>query len=189
MAYIKIVLAALFIISITSCTDDSNFIIEKGRVGELTKETKIEELATIFKKDSLVVTLSEVTVEQDKKNKYFSDDDEYTVFSKEGKKLLTIIPIKQHDSLSTIKSVEIFSDKYKTKEGVSLYSPFKDIRLAYSIDITNTLLSAHVDIDKLNATMSIDKKEIGINEFNRESIIVDQIPDLAQINHFTIWFN
>lgn len=189
MKLIKVVLATLFIVSLASCTGNSNFIIEKGRVGELTKETKIEELSEIFKKDSLVVELSKVSENQGKKNKYFSDDDAYIVYSKEGKKLLIITPIKQHDSLSTIKSVEVFSNKYKTKEGISLYSPFKDIRTAYHIDLTNTLLSAHIDIDQLNATMSIDKKEIGINEFNRESIKADQIPDLAKINHFTIWFN
>ena len=54
---------------------------------------------------------------------------------------------------------------------------------------SNTILSAHIDIDELNATMSIDKKEIGINEFNRDKIKADQIPDLARIKHFTIWFN
>lgn len=189
MASIKVFLATFFVLAVISCTGDSKFLIEKGRVGELTKKTKINELSSIFKKDSIAIKLSEVTVEKGEKNKFFSDDDEYTIFSKNGKKLLTITPLKQHDSLSTIKSIDIYSNKYKTKEGVSLYSPFKDIRTAYKIDITNTLLSAHIDIDKLNATMSIEKKEIGINEFNRDKISVDQIPDLAKINHFTVWFN
>lgn len=189
MKLLKVMIAIMFIISLFSCTGNSSFIIEKGRVGELTNKTTIEDLSSIFKNDSIVIKLSELTLTKDQKNKFFSDDDEYTIFSKKGKKLLTIIPLKQHDSTSTIKSVEIYSNKYKTKEGISLYSPFKDIRNAYSIDITNTLLSAHIDIDKLNATMSIDKKEIGINEFNRENINIDQIPDLAKLNHFTVWFN
>lgn len=188
MRPLNIAIITLFIISLFSCTGNSDFIIEKGRVGKLTKTTQIKDLDALFVNDSLVVKLGDVK-DDEEKNRYFKNDDAYIVYSKEGKKLLTITPIKQHDSLSTIKSVEVFSNKYQTKEGISLYSPFKDIRDAYSLDITNTLLSAHIDIDKLNATMSIEKKEIGINRFNRERIILDQIPDLAKINHFTIWFN
>ena len=37
--------------------------------------------------------------------------------------------------------------------------------------------------------MTIPKKEIGINEFNREKISLDQIPDLAKVSHFTVWFH
>ncbi len=111
------------------------------------------------------------------------------VYDKKGKHLLTIIPIQQHDSLSKLKSVEIFSNRFKTKKGVSLYSPYKDIIASYPISITNTLTSAHIDIDDLNATMAIDKKEIGINEFNREKINKNQIPSLAKTKHFTVWFN
>ncbi len=175
-------------ISFISCNKNSDFLIEKGRVGKISNTTTVEELSSIFSTDSLVVKLSESS-EGKYKNKYFHDDDEYLVYSKKGKHLLTLIPIEQRDSSSTLKSVEIFTNKYKTKKGISLYSPYKDIHAAYQISITNTLISAHIDIDELNATMAIDKKEIGINEFNREKINKDQIPDLAKIKHFTIWFN
>ncbi len=178
----------ILIISLTSCTNNSDFLVEKGRVGEITKNTTVKELSSIFSKDSLVVKLSEAKIGEDQ-NKYFHDDDEYLVYNKEGKHLLTIIPINQQDSLSTLKSIEIFNNQYITKKGISLYSPYKDIHAAYQLSITNTLLSAHIDIDELNATMTIDKKEIVINEFNRDKIKVDQIPDLARIKHFTIWFN
>jgi len=188
MNYYKIVLLLVFFTSIIGCNKGAEFTIEKGKVGKITQSTQVQELAKIFKNDSIVIKLGELKKGTDK-NKYFTDDDEYMIYNKEGKHLLTIVPIEQHDSLSTIKSVEIFSNKYQTKEGISLYSPYRDINSAYNISITNTLLSAHIDIDKLNATMSIDKKEIGVNEFNREKIRKDQIPDLAKINHFTIWFN
>ncbi len=174
---------------VASCSRNDELLIEKGSVGKLTKNTKISELSTIFSKDSLVVNLSEVSLSKDEENKYFKEDDSYLVYDKTGKHLLTITPLKQQDSLSTIKSIEIFHNQYKTKKGISLYSPYKDIQTAYQISITNTLLSAHIDIDELNATMTIDKKEIGINEFNRDKINADQIPDLARIKHFTIWFN
>lgn len=184
-----ILLFVVLTISLGSCNKNAHFHIEKGRVGKLTKNTTIEELSSIFSNDSLVVNLSEPSLSEGNESKYFKEDDTYLVYDKTGKHLLTIIPLKQQDSLSTIKSIEIFNNKYKTKKGISLYSPYKDIRTAYQISITNTLLSAHIDIDELNATMSIDKKEIGINEFNRDKISSDQIPDLARIKHFTIWFN
>ncbi len=190
MKLFKIVLLlVVLVISLSSCTKNSEFIVEKGRVGKLTKNTTIEELSSIFSKDSLIVELSDIKPGEEKGSKYFNEDDAYLVYDKEGKHLLTITPLKQQDSITTIKSVEIFNNKYVTKKGVSLYSPYKDILSAYQISITNTLLSAHIDIDELNATMLIDKKEIGINEFNRDKIKTDQIPDLARIKHFTIWFN
>ena len=96
----------IFIISLASCTNNSDFLIEKGRVGEITKNTTVKELSSIFSKDSLVVKLSEVKIGEDQ-NKYFHDDDEYLVYNKEVKHLLTIIPINQQDSLSTLKSIEI----------------------------------------------------------------------------------
>lgn len=183
----KSIVFSVLAIALISCNNSSNFLIEKGRVGKLNNKTIISELESLYKMDSLVVKLSEIDVNNEE-NKYFREDDQYIVYEKGGKHLLTIIPMEQHDSLATIKSIEIFDNRFKTKSGISLFSPFKDINGAYRISITNTLLSAHIDIDELNATMSIDKKEIGINEFNRDDISPDQIPDLAKIEHFTVWF-
>jgi len=179
----------VLLISFSGCNKNADYLVEKGKVGKINKETTVNELTNLFVNDSLVVNLSKAKPSKDNEKKYFHEDDEYVVYNKEGKLLLTIIPLKQNDSSSTIKSVEIFNNKYKTKKGISLFSPYKDINTAYQLSITNTLLSAHIDIDELNATMTIDKKEIGINEFNRDKIKTDQIPDLARIKHFTIWFN
>ncbi len=171
-----------------SCHNTTSYSIEKGRVGKVSKKTKVKDLKQLFAKDSLVVRLSEQK-ETTGVKKYFKNDDEYLVYEKGGKHLLTLVPISQHDSLSTIKSVEIFDGRYKTKKGITLFSPYKDIHSAYAINVTNTISSAHLDIDELNATMLIDKKEIGINRFNRDKIRPDNIPDLAKIKHFTMWFN
>jgi hypothetical protein len=184
----KIISIVVVVLLLTGCNGNGDFLIEKGRVGKLTKSTIVNDLASIFSNDSLVIRLSEGDLSSDE-NKYFHEDDQYLVYEKGGKHLLTLIPVEQHDSLSGLKSIEIFDNRYKTKKGISLYSPFKDINSAYQVSLTNTLLSAHIDIDELNATMSIDKKDIGINEFNREEIIPENIPDLALVKHFTIWFN
>jgi hypothetical protein len=33
------------------------------------------------------------------------------------------------------------------------------------------------------------KKDIGVNEYSQQKVVLEQIPDLAKINHFTIWFD
>lgn len=183
---VYIVLASFLFIQ---CAKENQYLIEKGKVGSLTKETTILELPTIFEKDSVVSNLA--LNNDDAEDRIFSlNDDEYVIFSKKGEKLLEISPTKQHDSLSKIKSIQIFDRNYKTDKGVSLQSTFKDINENYMVNkVETTLTSATLFIDELNATIAIDKKELGLNSFSREEITIDQIPDIAKIKYFTIWFN
>jgi len=168
------------------CSDNNTYLVEKGRVGLLHTETKIGDLKQIFSKDSLVSVLN-----SEKDATLFSNEsDEYIVYSKEGEKLLEISPQIQADSLSRVRSIQIFDVNYKTDKGVSLKSTFKDINENYLVNkVETTLTSATLFIDELNATIAIDKKELGLNSFSREQISIDQIPDIAKIKYFTIWFN
>ncbi|REE82342.1 hypothetical protein BX611_1889 [Lutibacter oceani] len=179
-----IVLIALIFIQ---CGKENQFLIEKGAVGYLNKQTTIQELNSIFKKDSISSNITDNIL----KDKLFTvDTEEFLVFSKEGKKMLEIVPTSQNDSLSKIKSIQIFDSNYKTEKGISLQSTFKEINEHYLVDkVETTLTSATLFIDELNATISIDKKELGLNSFSREEISIDQIPDIARIKYFTIWFN
>jgi len=185
----RIIFIVLVSFLFIQCAKENQYLIEKGKVGYLTKETTILELSAIFRKDSIVskLTLNELNNE----SKLFSlDDDEYDIFSLKGDKLLEIAPTNQNDSLSKIKSIQIFDKNYKTDKGISLQSTFKDINEHYLVNnIETTLTSATLFIDELNATISIDKKELGINSFSREEVTIDQIPDIAKIKYFTIWFN
>jgi hypothetical protein len=186
------VIKKLFIILIVSiisiqCNRENKFIIEKGKVGVLTKETTIKDLPTIFKNDSLVSKLYDSIAS---KNIFSNEDDEYIIYSKNGDKLLEISPENTNDSSSKIKSIQIFNSNYKTDKGISLKSTFKDINEHYLINkVETTLTSATLFIDELNATIAIDKKDLGLNSFSREQISVEQIPDNAKIKYFTIWFN
>ena len=185
----KIVYLVLVSFLFVQCSKENQYIIEKGKVGYLTKETTVLELSSIFKKDSIVSNLALNDTEN--KDKLFSlDNDEYVIFSKKNKKLLEIAPTNQNDSLSKIKSIQIFDRNYKTDKGISLQSTFKDINEHYMVNkVETTLTSATLFIDELNATISIDKKELGLNSFSREEVTIDQIPDIAKIKYFTIWFN
>jgi len=171
------------------CAKENQYLIKKGKVGYLTRETTVLDLNNIFKNDSIVSNLSLENSENE--NKIFSvDDDEYEIFSAKGDKLLEIAPTKQNDSSSKIKSIQIFDRNYKTDKGISLQSTFKDINENYMVNnVETTLTSATLFIDELNATIAIDKKELGLNSFSREEITIDQIPDIAKIKYFTIWFN
>jgi len=168
-----------------SCSNSQKFAIEKGKVGHLTTKTTIKELSEIFKNDSIVSNLSEGALGDN----YFQDDDEYLIYNKEGKHLLTIVPKEQLDSASTIKSIQIFDDRFKTTTGLNIRTSFSEIRANNTIDkIESSFYSATLFIDELNATIAIDKEELGLKTFSIQKVTVEQIPDLAKIKSFIVWF-
>lgn len=169
-----------------SCTSNNKFQIAKGKVGHLTQKTTIKELETIFESDSIVKNLSEGSLGSN----YFQDDDEYQIFEKGGKHLLTVVPQDQLDTLSTIKSVQIFDERYETETGLNLNSTFSDINLNNEITkIETSLNSATLFIDDLNATIAIDKEQLGLRQFTTQKVSLEQIPDLAKMKSFIVWFN
>lgn len=179
-------LAFLFLLCIVSCTINDKFKIEKGKVGNINTETTIQELATIFKNDSIVNSLSEGV----QGSNYFQEEDEYFIFEKGGKLLLTIIPKEQLDSTSTIKSIEIHDERYKTLSGININSSFSEINLNNSIHkIERTFSSATLFLDNLNTTITIDNEELGLKEFSTQKVTKEQIPDLAKMKTFIVWFN
>ena len=190
MPFLKKVTIIFFVsLFFIQCSRENKFLVEKGKVGYLNKETSVQDLASIFVKDSIVSSLA--TNSDERENNLFSvNNDEFTVYSKKGKKLLEIVPAELNDSLSKIKSIQIFDSHFKTEKGISLLSTFKDINENYMVNkVETTLTSATLFIDELNATIAIDKEELGINRFSREQISINQIPDIAKIKYFTIWFN
>lgn len=180
---------ATFVLSsllLMSCSDSEKFEISKGKVGHLTPKTTVQELKQIFQNDSIVPNLSEGALGDN----YFQDDDEYLIYEKGGKHLLTIVPKEQLDSTSTIKSIQIFDQRFKTESGLNLGSTFSEINLHNNINkVESTFSSATLFIDDLNATISIDKEELGLKGFSSQQVNKEQIPDLAKMKSFTIWFN
>lgn len=178
----------VLMIFFTSCSVDNSYRIDKGQVGKLNKKTKIRDLKSIFSTDSIKRNLS--LIEEEEETSFFNDNDEYEIYSKDGDKLLSIIPVEQKDSTSKLKSIQIFNPIYKTEKGICLLSTFKDVKENYMINkVETTLTSAMLYIDELNATIAIDKEEMGLHKFSREEISLDQIPDVSKIKYFTIWFN
>jgi hypothetical protein len=185
----KIIYFLIISLFFIQCNKPNKYEIKKGKVGEINRETTIADLKNIFKNDSIVSNIS--LVDKNDSNQMFSlNDDEYDIYSKTGKKLLEITASTQNDSLSKIKSVGIFDENYITDKGISIKSTFRDINANYLINnVETTLTSATLFIDELNATISIDKKDLGLSNFSTQEISINQIPDMAKIKYFTIWFN
>lgn len=179
----KSILLLVLSIALVQCKKENHYLLARNHVGKLTSVTQIHELKVIFEKDSLVTHLGEGD---------FADStfDEYLVYTKEGGHVLTIIPKEQHDSTSTIESVQVFDKKYKTDKGLGLSSTFKDIIDNYSVNkVESTFTTAVLFVDELDATIAIDKKELGIKDFGIQKISLAQIPDLANIKTLTLWFD
>ena len=169
---------------ITSCAKDTSvnpFLIEKHHIGLLTDSTQVKQLDAIFSNDSVV--------------RYIAGD-EFTgavntieIFEKGGKKLLNLSPKEALDSTSVISSVRIIDERYMTEKKISALSTFKDIKESYKISKVDNLIDAIVvSVNEINASFTIDKKELpGSLRFDMNATIDPiQIPEKAKIKYFMV---
>jgi len=169
---------------LTSCAKDSApnpFLIEKNHIGLLTDSTQVKDLETVFINDSVV--------------RYIAGD-EFTgsvntieVFEKSGKKLLDLSPEEALDSTSVISSVRIIDKRYKTEKNISTISTFKELKEAYKISkIDNLINSIVVSVNEINASFTIDKKELPASMRFDMNMSIDpiQVPEKAKIKFFMV---
>ncbi|SDB67051.1 hypothetical protein SAMN03097699_3326 [Flavobacteriaceae bacterium MAR_2010_188] len=181
----RIIIGILLVASIMwNCSDEKSnpFLVEKNHVGMLTDSTKVMDLKQIFEGDSIA------NLESDQ---FRSNVSEIDIYSKEGKKLLTLTPSSAMDSTATISNVQIFSEDYKTAKNVSTLSTFKDINDNYKISKINNLINAVViSVNEINASFTIDKKELPahLQYDSNAPIEKSQIPDNAKIKYFMIYW-
>jgi len=168
-----ILLSMIFV----QCGQDKDTMILKNQLGKIKKTTTMEDLDRIFKKDSVEKYPSESKIPR-----------EYRVFGVNGKPSLTVMPRIQNDSVKGIELIKIYSDRYITEKGISTSSSFKDITDNYSINkIEPSFSAAILFIDEINATISLNKKDLNLDEFDMREIRQDQIPDEASIKNITLW--
>lgn len=177
-------IALLFIF--TSCKKEQDpFQIGKQHIGFLTDSTQVKDLDVIFNSDSIV--------------KHSGGGDEFLgninnieIFEKGGKKLLILSPSRASDSTATIKNVRIIDSRFKTNKNVTTLSTFKNIQDSYTISsIDNLINSIIVSVNDINASFTIDKKELPANlRFDMNlRIEATHIPDNAKIKYFFINWN
>lgn len=180
-----IVVVVFLLIIATSCKKTVNpFSIEKQNIGLLTDSTQVKDLEAIFSNDSILKFI--------KGDEFIEQTNDIEIYDTEGKKLLALTPNQTLDSTATIKSVQILDPRYKTAKGISTLSTFKDLKDHYKISRINNLISSVVVfVDELNASFTIDKKELPSNLRFDMGIKFEksQIPDEAKIKHFFIHWN
>lgn len=182
MKYISVISVFLLLL-ITSCDSfDSETIIGKNQLGQLTPSSKLSEIGSILEKDSVA--------EFDLKSK-MKRVSEIEVYNKDGEISLIIEPNYLKDSIATINEIQILDSRYKTKKGLNIDSNFKTIYENYKIDnIQNSINSVILSIDELGAYIVIDKKHLP-SELKFDSDIkieANQIPDDAPLKYFWLRF-
>jgi len=176
-----LILAVLF----TNCKKEQDpFQISKQHVGLLTDSTQVKDLEAIFSNDSIIRYKGET--------EFTGDISNIEIYNKEGNKLLMLSPNRIIDSTSVITNVHIFDSRYHTDKNISTLSTFKDIQDNYKISrIDNLINSVVVTVNEINATFTIDKKELPANlRFDMKlKIEATHIPDNAKIKYFFINWN
>ena len=111
-----------------------------------------------------------------------------TVFEKGGQKLLELGP-SSSESDATINYIRVYDERYKTAEGITTKSTFKDIQDGYKIKrIENLISTIVVLIEDNDIFFTIDKKHLPSELMfdTKTKIEFSQIPDDAPIKYVQI---
>lgn len=180
-----ILLLSILTLLFTSCKKEQDpFLIKKQSIGLLTDSTQVRDLEIIFPNDSILKFI--------KGDEFTGDVNDINIFEKGGQKILTLEPSEALDSTAIIKNVQILDARYKTEKGISTLSTFKDIIDNYKVSrIDNLINSVVVSVNEINASFTIDKKELPANlRFDMNlKIEKSQIPDAAKIKYFFLNWN
>ncbi len=175
----------ILLLLIMGCSKEPDpFLIGNQNIGFLTDSTQVKDLELVFPNDSIVKFI--------KGDEFSSNKNQIEIFEKGGKKLLSLDPSQTLDSTAVIKSVQIMDSRYITNKNISMLSTFKDINDNYKISkITNLINSIVVFVDDINASFTIDKKELSPDLRYDMSLNIEkvQIPDKAKIKYFFVYWN
>ncbi|MBU2997021.1 hypothetical protein KO500_11285 [Cellulophaga baltica] len=193
---VSVVLTVSSLIFFNCEKESTNFKITNSAIGQLTKETKISDLETLYANDSIVaangipkMNLSNVTSEpeDDNSERVIKDGFSYQkieVFEKGGAHLLSLTP--SNDSVPTVENIRIYDARYKTEKGVTINSTFKDIKDNYTIKkIITTMNNVVILLKDSGVYFTIDKQQLPASlRYNSSTNIEEvQIPDTAKIKY------
>ncbi|QWX82893.1 hypothetical protein H0I23_10515 [Cellulophaga sp. HaHaR_3_176] len=182
--------------------ENTKFKITKDAIGNLTKDSKISELETIYANDSIVATNgypknrmnynlnSNLNDTLNADTSVIKDDFVYQkieIFEKGGTHLLSLTPSK--DTVPTIENIRIYDARFTTEKGMTINSTFKDLKDKYTIKKIITSMNNVVIILKENGLyFTIDKKELPSSLRYNSSVNIEavQIPDAAKIKYMML---
>lgn len=172
----------LSLILFTSCDKEQDpFLISKQNIGLLTDSTQVKDLEAIYAMDSIVKRIGG--------DEFTGAINDIEIFDKAGIHLLSLTPKQSLDSTSTIGTVKIMDERFKTSNGINSLSTFVDIKNNCNISsIQNTLRNVVIFVDDINAFFTIDKNELPSElQFDvAAKIEAIQIPEKAKIKYFMI---
>ena len=177
---LHVLLLSLFLLSSCSQSTDTN-LISKQSIGLLTDSTEVRNLDLIFPNDSIAKFISN--------NEFTGANSNIEIFDQNGNNILTLTPKISSDSTSTIKSIQINTERFKTAKNLNIKSTFKVIKDNYKISsIQNTIRNIVITVNEINAFFTIDKNELPAElRFDMNlKIEAVQIPDEAKIKGFFI---
>jgi len=170
------------LIMVTSCnTKIDKFLMSHHHIGELTDSTQVKDLEAVFIDDSIVKNIAG--------DEFLGRTNDIEVFEKGGKQLLVLTPTEALDSTSTIRTIKIIDDRFRTLKGLTINSTFGDIKTNYKISsIQNTLKNVVIFTSDSNFFFTIDKNELPSElRFDMsKKIEAVQIPDQSKIKYFMI---
>lgn len=178
----SLVLIVLLLVFCIGCNKEQDpFEISKQHVGLLTDSTQVKDLKLVFPNDSIVKRIGG--------DEFTGNKNNIEILDKTGKQLLILEPAEALDSTSVIETVQIMDNRYKTDKNISTLSTFKDIADNYKISrIDNLINSIVVTVRNINASFTIDKKELPSNLRVDMDLQIEatHIPDNAKIKYFFI---
>lgn len=167
---------------LTACSKSTDpFLITSNQVGNLTKETKVKQLDSLFANDSIVKVMAE--------NNPMSTTDLYEIYEKSGEILMELSVKKNNDPESKISNIQIFDERYKTDKGIHLKSTFKEVTDKYEISpIINTISSLVISLKDTDVYLIIDKEVLSFDlrtQFGAKIEAFD-IPGDSKIKFFMV---
>jgi hypothetical protein len=180
---VTLVLLSLLIISCTTEKKQNPFQIGKHHIGLLTDSTQVKDLEFAFPNDSIIKNITG--------DEFAGDMNDIEVYDRSGKQLLTLTPTQALDSTALIYNIQVMDSRYKTDKNISTLSTFADIKNNYKITGISTLInSVVVSVNEINASFTIDKKELPANlQYDTDlKIEAVQIPDNAKIKYFMLYW-
>lgn len=124
---------ALMFVQCGKDQDKDPFKISDGRIGNITENTKIKQLDSIFSMDSIVKTSGSPN--------QIETQGEVEVYEKGGQRLLLLSPEDELSPNSTITDILVYDPRYKTDNGLSVSSTYKDFRETYTVSRVDRLLN------------------------------------------------
>ena len=179
----KYFLTAIALATLWACQNTNNeFLISNTNIGALQKNTLVQQLDSIFAKDSIVSSNVEGELR-------YASAERIMIFDKQGKELLEITPTTNDKGQKVIESVLVLSPQYTTEKGISLGSTFKELKEKYpNLEIEASIISVMITPKGQNFYFTLPKSALK-SAFNLgDTISKEQIDENAKIECITLNF-